>query len=59
MKIHNSRTMFSVNLYIDNLIWGVMIKEKYIKPKVDSTDVDIGVYGDGYECVPNGHPCDE
>ncbi len=25
-----------------------MGKEKYVKPKVESTDVEIGVYGNGY-----------
>lgn len=32
-----------------------MDKEKYVKPKVDSTDVEIGVYGTGY--CPPGHQC--
>ncbi len=31
-----------------------MIKEKYVRPAVESTDIEIGVYGNGYaviECV--------
>ena len=31
-----------------------MDKEKYLKPAVDSTDVEIGVYG-AYDCGPNEH----
>ncbi len=27
----------------------MMDKERYVTPKVESTDVEIGVYGDSYE----------
>jgi hypothetical protein len=30
-----------------------MVKEKYVRPAIDSTDVEMGVYGNGYECVPD------
>jgi len=34
-----------------------MDKEKYAKPKIESTDVEIGVYGNGYEDCVIGKTC--
>lgn len=33
-----------------------MDKEKYIRPAVESTDVEIGVYGVYDDCGPGFHP---
>jgi len=43
---------------MDNLKKLKMGKEKYVKPKIESTDVEIGVYGNSYcEQIPTPPSC--